>query len=292
MAAQGLRRVIPAPARHVWRLMGERHLGLIAAGVAFFAMLALFPALAALIAIVGLWADPASVEQALDLAADLLPPEVLDLIAHHARRLTAADSQTLGLASVVSLALALWSARLGVSALVQGLTAIHGGALRGSLRGTGLALLLTLMMVLVGATAITFMLLVPVAMALLGPFLPGDSLLPHLAEALRWSVSLGALVLGLGIFYRYGPNRADGRRSSFLSAGLFLALLLWGLASLGLTFFMASFGNFNEVYGSIGAVIALLMWLYLSAYAVLIGAALNHALENGTPNGTGNGAES
>ena len=92
-------------------------------------------------------------------------------------------------------------------------------------------------------------------------------------------VALTALIVGLGLFYRYGPNRPRQHRSPFLSYGLFLALFLWSAASVGFSVFLANFGNYNEVYGSIGAVVALLMWLYISAYAVLIGAALNHVIE-------------
>lgn len=263
----------------VWRLMGERNLGLIAAGVGFWALFAIFPAVAALIALVGFWADPAAVEQTVDMAADFLPPEALGLIADQTQRLASVGGGTLGLASILSLALAVWSARLGVGALVQGLTAIYGGPQRNSLTAIVQALALTVVLIAVSGVAVSMMLFVPVVLAVLAPFLPAGSLLPWIAEILRWGVSLGALVIGLGLFYRYGPNRPGMRRSPFLSRGLALALALWAVASVGLTLFMANFGNYNEVYGSIGAVIALLMWLYLSAYAVLSGAALNYVLE-------------
>ncbi len=262
-----------------WRVAGERNLGLIAAGVGFFAMLAIFPALAALIALVAFWADPAIVEEALDLLAEFLPPDAFDLIADQIERLSATASPGLGLASAVSFLAAVWSARLGVGALVQGLNAIYGGRSRGSVRDIATALTLTAVLILVGVVAVVAMLFAPLTLALAAPFLPADSVVPVVAEALRWLISLGALTIGLGLFFRYGPNRPERRRSAFLSPGLALTLVLWSAASVGFTVFLNNFGNYNEVYGSIGAVIALLMWLYISAYSVLLGAALNYVLE-------------
>jgi len=263
----------------VWRLMGDRHLGLIAAGVAFFAMLAIFPAVAALIALVGFLTDPAIIGDALNLISEFLPDDAFIVIADQIERLTGTNNRTLGLTSVISLLAATWSARLGVGALIQGMTAIYGATPRHGLRSIGLALFMTVLLIMVGVIAVAAMLLTPVILALTSRFVPGDNTLLYLAEILRWVVALVALIIGLGLFYRYGPNRPKPQRSPFLSPGLFLALLLWSAASAGLSLFLGNFGNYNEVYGSIGAVIALLMWLYISAYAVLLGAALNYTIE-------------
>jgi len=263
----------------VWNLMGERRLGLIAAGVAFFSMLAIFPAVGALIALVGFLADPVAVEQALDVAADFLPEDAFLIISDQIDRLIHAADEALGLTSAISLLMALWSARLGVGALIQGMTAIYGAAPRSGVRGTGLALLLTALLMGVGVVAVTAMLLAPVILTFMAQLIPGDSYIPVIAEVTRWTVAMVALIFGLGMFYRYGPNRPKGERSPFLSYGLFLALLLWSVASVAFSVFLTNFGNYNEIYGSIGAVVALLMWLYISAYAVLIGAALNHVVE-------------
>lgn len=266
-------------AHGVWLLMGERRLGLIAAGVAFFSMLAIFPAVGALVSVVSFMADPVAVDQALAMADDFLPDDAAEILSDQVDRLTGAAGGALGIASIVSLLMALWSARLGVGALIQGMTAIYGAPPRSGIRGTILALVLTGVLMCVGAVAVIAILVAPVALSLLSPFLPGDSYLPFIIEVVSWTVALLALMAGLGIFYRYGPNRPKSERSPFLSYGLFLALFLWSLASIGFSIFLTNFGNYNEVYGSIGAVIALLMWLYISAYAVLIGAALNHVIE-------------
>jgi membrane protein len=263
----------------LWRVMGERQLGLIAAGVGFFAMLAVFPALAALIALVSFWADPGVVRDALDLMAEFVPEDAFDIISDQTARLIGAAPGALGWASVISTLAAAWSARRGVGALVQGLNAIYGGQMRGGIGETLLVLALTGLLIGVGIIAVIAILLTPLLLALATPFLPAGSPIPQIAEVIRWAVSVSAVMVGLALFYRYGPNRPDGQRSPFLSPGLVLAMLVWSAASVGFTLFLSNFGNYNEVYGSIGAAIALLMWFYISAYAVLIGGALNYTLE-------------
>jgi membrane protein len=265
----------------VWRIMGERRLGLLAAGVAFFAMLALFPALAALIGIFGFVADPVVVEEALELGSEFLPEEALELIEAQIADLLDTASPALGLTSAISLLMAAWWARLGVDALIQGLTAIYGGNPRGNIRSTLTAITLTVILIAVGVTALAAMLVIPIFLAIFSPFIPVGSWVPVLAEALRWGVSIAVVVVGLGVFYRYGPNRPESGRSPFLSAGLLLALALWSAASLGFSLYLSHFDTYNEIYGSIGAAIVLMLWFYISAYAVLMGGALNFVLEDG-----------
>ncbi len=267
----------------IWALASARRLDLVAAGVAFFALLALFPALAATLAIAGLLVDPSVVAELLLLAGDFLPPEGLALIDGQTGRLLGADSAALGWTTLVSLLFAIWSARRGVNALAQGLTAIYGGTPRGGLRDTFVALSLTMTLISLGVVVLVAVFVTPIMLSIIASFLPADSWIPAIAEGARWMVSVLALVFGLGVFYRYGPNRPGQKRSPFLSPGLLLAMVLWGAASVGFNLFLANFGNYNEVYGSIGAVIALLMWFYISAYAVLLGAALNYTLEKPQP---------
>jgi membrane protein len=263
----------------VWNLMGERRLGLTAAGVAFFAMLALFPSLAALIGLFGLVADPGVVADVLEIGAEFLPEDALALVETQIADLLSARADTLGVASAISILAAIWWARLGVGALIQGLTAIYGGTPRSGVRSNVAAVVLTVILIGVGTVALAAMLIVPVFLAIFSPFIPVGSWVPILAEVLRWGISATVLVIGLGIFYRYGPNRPERMRSPFLSPGLILALGLWGAASLGFTVYLSYFDTYNEVYGSLVAAIVLMLWFYLSAYAVLLGAALNHVLE-------------
>ena len=274
----------------VWKVMGERRLGLVAAGVAFFTMLALFPGLAALVALVGFWADPEVVRDSLEMARDFVPDEAFAILDDQAQRLVRGGNSGLGLASLISLGAAIWSARLGVGALTQGMNAIYGGTPRSGIWDILLALTLTGILIGVGMVSIAAILLTPLILAIVAIFLPQDMMLFWIAEILRWGIALSAMIFGLGIFYRYGPNRPKTKRSPFLSGGLVLAILLWAAASVGFTVFLANFGNYNEVYGSIGAVIALLMWFYISAYAVLIGGALNYAIEKQRRLSSGQGA--
>jgi membrane protein len=259
--------------------MGERQLGLVAAGVGFFAMLAVFPALAALIALVSFWADPVVVRDSLDMLSEFVPEDAFQIISDQTTRLVGAAPQALGWASAISTLAAAWSARRGVGALVQGLNAIYGGQRRGGIMEVLLVLMLTGLLISVGIVAVAAILFTPLALVLISPILPANSPIPQLAEILRWAVSVCAVMVGLALFYRYGPNRSAGNRTGFLSPGLFLAMIVWSAASVGFTVFLSNFGNYNEVYGSIGAAIALLMWFYISAYAVLIGGALNYTLE-------------
>ena len=263
--------------RQLFDSVGKSNLGLIAAGVAFFAFLAVFPAVAALIALLGFMADPAVIEPQLDMLSEFLPEEAFRLLRDQVLRLVSVNDSTLGWTTLISTLAALWSARRGVLALVQGLDAIHDGDSRGGISQALIAMVLTLVLIGVMLVAIVSILITPILFALvpLGPFA---------AIALtitKWAVVLGVVVLGIGLVYRYGPNRKTPLR--WFSPGLAIAVGLWGLTSVGFSQFLANFGNYNEVYGSIGAVIALLMWLYLSAWVVLFGAVLNAELERGHP---------
>ncbi|MBC7156147.1 MAG: YihY/virulence factor BrkB family protein [Rhodobacteraceae bacterium] len=249
------------------RRLGRRQGGLIAAGVAFFALLGLFPGLAAVIALFGLLADPAVIAAQLPLLAEFVPPEAFRLIEAQVNALVRTGSGTLGWAGVVSVAVALWSARAGVGALQGGLDAIHGTPPRGGLQAIVSALVLTV--ALVGCVIAAFLAVVvaPLVLALvpLGPA-AGWAL-----AVLPWVAALGLLLAVLALVYRFGPNRGRGS----VLAGVVVALVLWGAASLGFSAYLRRFGAYNEIYGSIGAVAALMMWFYIGAWVVLLGAAVN-----------------
>jgi membrane protein len=262
--------------RVLWRaviLSGQRHLGLVSAGVAFFGVLALFPALAALVALWGLFADPYVVATNLEGLAQFLPADAFALLNEQVQGLVAPGSSRLGWATVISLGIALWSARAGMSALVQGINAAFGQEARGNLRHQALSLLLTLAMVGAALVALAAGIAVPVAMG----FLPLGPFESALVQALRWSLAPLATVLGIGLVYRYGPAGRNPRPPLW-SPGLLVAVLLWLVVSEGFRVYLTNFGSYNKVYGSIGAVAALLMWAWLSAWAILMGAAVNAAV--------------
>ena len=254
----------------VWSTAGEKHLGLIAAGVAFFGMFGIFPGIAAIIAIFGLIADPVVIAQQLALMEDIIPPDAYNLIASQVFRLVAAPTDALGWATGVSIALALWSCRAGVGALIGGLNAIAGQRTRNGLWQMVVALLLTFALVTLAIVALIVVVIVPIGLA----FVPVANSTAWLLEGIRWLIALGVLMTGLSLLYRFGPARI-GSRGRWLTVGAFVVVVLWVGASAGLSYYLTNFASYNEVSGSIGAVIGLLLWLYVSAYLILLGAALN-----------------
>lgn len=257
-----------------WRLMEDRHLGLIAAGVAFYALFSLFPGLAALIALWGFLADPEVVAGEVELLAEFLPEEAYGLVAAQVDALVAGNQSTLGWTTALSLAVALWSARAGVGAMVRGINAIHGTENRGGLGHALAALALTVALLGVGVVVLAAVVVLPILLALLPPG-PWTGLIPTAAQ---WGLAIAAVLAAIALIYRYGPNR-PGRRTPWITPGLLLSAVLWAAASVAFSEYLANFGNYNQIYGSIGAVIALLTWFYLGAYFILLGAALNAELD-------------
>jgi membrane protein len=258
----------------VFDLSDRVHLGLIAAGVAFYGMFSIFPALAAVIALFGLVADPAIVISQLELIREFVPEGAYLILQSQIQRLLSAQTGTLGWATALSLSLALWSARAAVGALVRGINAVYGQPLRGGLWHIAVAFGLTIALIGVAITALLTVVIAPVFLA----FLPVSWGTGVVLEVVRWGTAFFVLVVGLGLLYRYGPNRPR-RELGLVSAGSLMVIVLWFAASLGFNFYLSNFGSYNEVYGSIGAVAAMLMWLYISAYLILLGAALNAILE-------------
>lgn len=260
-------------AYEIWTEASNRHIGLIAAGVAFFGMFGVFPGIAAIIAVFGLIADPVVVAEQLELMRDVIPPDAYDIFAAQVQSLLSARSETLGWATFVSIMLALWSSRAAVGALMSGINAIEGAPLRNGFRQMAVALLLTASLVMLATVALLSVVVIPVVLA----FLPINLSLAWFLEGLRWVVALTVLFMGLSILYRYGPNMKPNRRP-WRTVGAAVVVVVWIAASVGLSFYLTNFASYNEVYGSIGAVIGLLLWLYISAYLILMGAILNAKL--------------
>lgn len=257
----------------VYRRTEQAELDLISAGVAFFGFLALFPAAAALIAIWGTVFDPSVIQTQLDLLKGFLPPDALALLQDQVHALLQLRGSQLGWTTVVSTLFALWSARAGVAALIRGLNAIHGMPNRRGGHHQLQAILLTLALIGLALAAMLVTVVAPLVIGLLP--LPGDdAVLLH-----RANLALGvALVLAsLGLAYRFGPNHGL-THPPLLSWGLVVAVVLWALAARGFMLYLANFPSYNRVYGSIGAVVVLLIWLYVSAYTVLLGAAVDAEL--------------
>ncbi|PKP75381.1 MAG: hypothetical protein CVT84_03555 [Alphaproteobacteria bacterium HGW-Alphaproteobacteria-6] len=254
----------------VWTAMSDRHLTLIAAGVAFYTMFAIFPGMAATIAIWGFFADPAVMGTYLDMIHGLIPDAAFGVLESQLDQLLAARSPGLGWATGLSLAVALYSLNNGVAALIGGLNAIEGRGPRPGLRGVIVSATLTLVLIAMVLAGMATVVVVPLALGLL-PLGPVNALI---LTVLPWIVLFLIVLMALGLFYRWGPDRG-GDRHGWITPGAVLAAALWAAASIGFSTYLAYFGAYNRIYGSIGAVIALLMWFYIAAFIVLLGAVLN-----------------
>jgi membrane protein len=264
--------------RQVLDDLGEKNAGLISAGVAFYGLFAIFPGIAATISLFGILADPIVVESQLNLMAGLMPDGVFQLFQTQIDGLLNAGSATLGVTTLVSIGLALWSARTGVAALIRGLNAIFNRPNRGSIRHVLVALLLTICLIGIAIVALLMVVVAPIFLAVI-PFNTDQAVL---LELFRWSLVVAVLFVGLGLLYRYGPNRRYARMG-WVTPGAFVVVAFWLAMSAAFSAYVANFATYNEVYGSLGAVIALLFWFYLSAYLILVGAALNNTLDRRKP---------
>jgi membrane protein len=198
----------------------ETNLALISAGVGFFGMLSVFPALAALIALLSLISDPAVVVAQLEEMKGLLPKDVYEILYTQIISLVTTSSNSLGLAGVISILAALWSARAGVAAMMVGLNAVHGEQNRTTLSHYFRALVLTVALVGVGVIALLALVVAPIVLA----FCPLGGVAALVAEALRWGVAVGVLLAGVSMLYRFGPNRNAVHHRS-IRAGALIAVM-------------------------------------------------------------------
>ncbi len=254
--------------------IGEKNVGLIAAGVAFYGMLSLFPALAALVAILSLISDPNVVIAQLEEMRGLLPDDVYKIINAQVVSLVTTSSGTLGWAGTVSVLAALWSARAGVGAMMTGLNSVYNQRNRNTAHHYFRALILTFSLVMVGIIALVTVVIAPIVLA----FVPLGAFGTMVADLIRWTIAITVLLAGIGILYRFGPNRQPAK-IGWLTFGAVFAVVSWAVVSIGFSYYVANFGNYNQVYGSIGAVIAMLVWLWISSFLVLMGASWNAQVE-------------
>ena len=250
--------------------MDKTHMGMIAAGVAFYAMFAVFPGLAAIIALWSLWFDPGAIMAYVAVAHEFLPDGAAELIDTQIHDLTAEGRTSIGWASFVSFMIATIAARAGVDGLVRGLNAAYGVRAHSTVFGFILAYILTLAIVGITMAALATIVIVPVVLNLVvvGPARA------WLITAVPWAGMFTLVILGIGILYRYGPN-VKSPRTPVLTWGAFFATILWGAASLAFSAYLARFNSYNRIYGSIGTVVILLTWFYLAGFSIMLGALIN-----------------
>jgi membrane protein len=256
-----------------------------AAGVTFYAMLALFPAIASMISIYGLVADPSRLVSQVQSLAGVLPQGGIDLITGEIKSIASAGSKALGLGLVTGLAISLWSANAGVKALFDALNVVyHEREKRGYFRLTAISFCFTFGILAFLIAATVAVVVVPLVLNFVG----FGNVTALLVAALRWPVMVVVVALALEVMYRFGPSRPHARWR-WMSWGSALAALLWLLTSLGFSYYVANFGSYNKTYGSLGAAVGFMTWMWLSAMVVLMGAELNAELERSavSPGGIG-----
>ncbi|MFW2541708.1 YihY/virulence factor BrkB family protein [Primorskyibacter sp. 2E107] len=257
------------------------HVGLVSAGVAFYGLLAIFPAIAAVMAIAGLVLAPADVAAQLDRIADMMPARAAQIITDQATSVAGSANGGLGLTALVGMGLALWSSSKGVATLIEGLNIVYKeperrGFLKLKLTTLGLTLLL-----IVGLVAgLGAVLILPALLSILNL---GD--LELVIAALRWVLLFGMTVMGAAALYRFGPDRRAPLWSWTLPGAL-LASVLWVAGSVLFSFYAENFGSYQETFGSLAGVVILLFWLWISAYVILLGAEVNAELEVEIKEGT------
>jgi membrane protein len=261
------------------------HVPMLAAGVAFFAFLAVFPALIAGLTLYGLVADPGQVAEQVEALAGALPRDAQPLITDQLAALVASSDGALGIGLAVSLLAALWSASSGTGNLMQAINlAYDEDETRGFVKLRGTALLLTL-------GAIVFVLLALALVAVVPALLDAVPLGPvatALAQVVRWVLLVAVVIVALAVVYRLAPDR-DAPRVRWASTGAVVATVLWIAGSVAFSLYVDNFGSYNRTYGALAGVVVLLLWLYLTSYVVLLGAEINAEAERQTERDTTRG---
>jgi membrane protein len=270
----------------LWRVyngLGEDRILMNAGGVTFYALLALFPAITALVSIYGLFSDPGQITNQLDMLYGILPGGGMTVIEEQLTRLAAQDSGSLTFGLVFGLLVSLWSANGGMKALFDALNVVYGQEERRSfLRLNAISLTFTLAMLCFAMIALAAIIAVPVILPALPDFLG------TVINWARWPVMAVLIAVVLALIYRYGPNR-DAPKLRWISWGSVLAAVGWLVFSAAYSFYAANFGTFNETYGSLGAAIGFMLWIWLSVTVILLGGKLNASIEHQTTRDTTGG---
>jgi membrane protein len=263
--------------RRAWKESKADQVPLLGAGVAFYAFMSLFPAMIALILVYGLVADPAQIADQVKSATGALPADAQQLVTTQLQSMASGRSH-LGVGLIVALALALWSASSGVGNLMTAVnTAYDEDEKRGFVKRKGLALLMTI-------GAIVFMLVVIVLVAVVPAVLSSAVSSPPLSLAisvLRYVILVLIVSGALAIVYRVSPSR-DAPQMRWVSIGAIVATVLWLVASIGFSLYVTYFGSYAKTYGALASVVVLLLWLWITSYAVLLGAEINAESEQQT----------
>jgi membrane protein len=269
----------------VYNNISEDRVVTIAAGVTFYSLLAVFPAIAALVAIYGLFADPETISRNLDSLSGLLPGGAIDVIRDQMTRIASRGKSTLGLAFAIGLLVSLWSANAGIKSLFDALNLVYNEKEKRGLIKLNLAsLTFTVAAILFVLFGIAAVVVLPVALNYVG-LGPATDLIFRIG---RWPILFVLVALVLAFVYRYGPSRSKPKWR-WITWGSAFAALAWIVVSVLFSWYASNFGSYNQTYGSLGAVIGLMIWLWLSTIVILLGAGLDAEMEHQTARDTTTG---
>jgi membrane protein len=258
------------------------HVSLVAAGVAFYAFLALFPALIAIVAIYGSFTDPADLQRHLDVLSTIVPQDVHDLLSEQLQVLTEGPDRVLGWSAVISILISLWSANKGTKALFEGLNIAYDEEdARGFLGKNALTLLFTFGI----AAGFVVAAIAVIGFSALSDYLALPGYVTTIVAWTRWPLIAALLMVGLALLYKVAPARSSPRLR-WVSVGAAAAICLWLVGSVGFSLYVERFGSYANTYGSLAAIAIFLLWLYLSAFVVLLGAEINSEMEHQTAEDT------
>ncbi|MGF1550970.1 MAG: YihY/virulence factor BrkB family protein [Paracoccaceae bacterium] len=257
--------------------IGRDHVSIVAAGVAFFGLLALFPLIGSIVSIAGLVFEPQTITGQIDSFASQLPEGAANILKGQAQAV-AGSGGLASLTAIVGILLTLYSASSGTKNLMEGMNIAYDEEEgRGFLMKNVVGLSLTLMLIVLFIVGVAIIVVAPAVIGSIGL----GSTLGGLSAYLRWPVLALVAIFALAVLYRYGPNRANPEWR-WVTPGAVVATILWLVGSAAFSFYVSNFGSYNETYGALAGVIILLLWLWLSSFCILLGAELNSEIEHQT----------
>ena len=272
--------------KRAWKEAKADQVPLIAAGVAFYAFLAIFPAIIAAVLLYGLLADPSQVASQVDKIGSGLPSSAQSLLSDQMTSLTSSNQQGLGIGLVVALLAALWSASGGMGNLITAVNITYDeDDERHFVVRKGLALVMTLGAIVFVVVAVGLIAVLPAVVKALG--LP--TVIQVVVGIVRWFGLVLAMMVALSVLYKIAPDR-DSPKMRWTSIGAVIATVLWVVASFGFSLYVDNFSSYGKTYGSLAGVVVLLLWLWITSYLVLLGAEVNAEAEQQTARDTTKGA--
>jgi membrane protein len=261
-----------------YREIQDDRLLALAAGVTFYSLVALFPAIAAGVSCYALFANAATIGNHLSIAADIIPASTLDIMGTEISRIAAKSDGRLTFGFILGLGIALWSANAGMKAIFDALNIIYDEEEKRGLVWLNVVSLFCTICAIAGAgLAIALVVVFPLALAAFGVTSSDHPIIGYL----RWPLMFALIILGLSLLYRFGPSRRPARWR-WISVGSIFAALAWLAMSSLFSWYLGNFANYNATYGALGAVVGLMMWMWLSTIVVLVGAELNSEVEHQT----------